>query len=360
MVHNPTVSGKERGVSQVHRLGELARLVEGRIHGDAQREIEGLATLEDAGPRHLSFFTNPRYRAAACATRAGAVLVGPGSGLTDRDLLEVQEPYLAFAQLLALYHPPAARSAGVSPDARVAPGVRLGRDVRIEAFAVLDEGVVLGDRVVIGAGSVLGRDVEVGSETELRPRVVLYPETRVGSRCLIHAGAVLGADGFGFATREGRHHKVPQVGRVVVEDEVEIGANTTIDRATLGETRIGRGSKIDDLVMVAHGVRLGESSLLAAQAGIAGSTRTGGRLTLAGQSGVAGHLELGERVTVAAKSAVLQDLPDGAVVAGAPAFELGRWKRTQALVQRLSEWRAEIRELRRRVAALEVRRPTED
>jgi len=330
------------------------------VRGTAERSIRGIATLDEAGQDDLSFLTNPRYRSAADRTQAGAVLVGAGTELAGRDLLEVDEPYRALAQLLELFHPAVQGDPGVSPDARVADDVRMGSDVRVEPFAVIGSGCELGDRVRIGAGSVLGADCLLGSDTELRPRVVLYPGTRVGRRCLIHAGVVLGGDGFGFATADGRHVKVPQVGRVFVEDDVEIGANSTIDRAMLGETRIGEGSKIDDLVMIAHGVRLGPGALLAAQAGIAGSARLGARATLAGQSGVAGHLELGDDVTVAAKSAVLGDLADRSFVCGVPAIDHRRWRRSQALFKKLPELRRELRELRERIAAIERRLAGED
>jgi UDP-3-O-[3-hydroxymyristoyl] glucosamine N-acyltransferase len=229
----------------------------------------------------------------------------------------------------------------------------LGREVRIAAFAVIGEGSVLGDGVAVGSGSVLGEGCMVGDGTEIHPRVVLYPGTRVGRRCVIHSGVVLGADGFGFATVDGQHRKVPQVGQVVVEDDVEIGANTAIDRAMLGETRIGAGSKIDDLVMVAHGVKIGAGSLVAGQAGIAGSTRLGRGVTLAGQVGVAGHLELGDRTVVGAKSAVLADVAPDAFVSGIPAVEHQRWKRAQAIVQRLPELRRQLRDARSRIATLE-------
>ena len=197
------------------------------MRGDPSRRVRGIATLEEAGPDQLSFLTNPRYRHKIAESEAGAVLVRPDSGVEGRDLLEVAEPYLALARLLELFHPPPPRAGGVSPKAQVAEGVRMGDEVAVGPFAVLEEGVVLGDRAVVGAGCVLGERTEVGDDTELRPRVVLYPGTRVGSRCLIHAGVVLGGDGFGFATSEGTHHKVPQLGSVVIEDDVEIGANTT-------------------------------------------------------------------------------------------------------------------------------------
>jgi UDP-3-O-[3-hydroxymyristoyl] glucosamine N-acyltransferase len=337
------------------RLEDLAARVGGRVVGDPERRVRGLATLEAAGPEDLSLFTHPRYREAAAASRAGAVLVGLGTELPGRDLLEVREPYVALAELLEHFYPQPRRSPGVHPDARVAESCRIGEGVAVGPFAVVENGAVLGRRVAVGAGCVIGEGSRVGDDSVLMPRVVLYPGTEVGARCLIHAGVVLGADGFGFATTLGSHRKIPQVGRVVVGDDVEIGANTTVDRATLGETVIGAGTKIDDLVMVAHGVRLGPGCLLAAQTGIAGSTRVGGGTIFAGQSGVSGHLELGERSVVAAKSAVLQDLAPTSFVAGIPAVPHGTWKRAQAMFARLPELGSRLRRMERRLLALETR-----
>jgi len=283
------------------------------------------------------------------------VLVGPGTTLPGRDLLETAEPYVALAALLELFHPARPRRPGVHSDARVAESARLGLEVEIGPYAVIGESVTVSDRATVGAGCVLGDDSRIGEETILHPRVVLYPRTQVGARCVIHAGVVLGGDGFGFATSGGRHHKIPQVGRVVVEDDVEIGANSAVDRATMGETVIGAGSKVDDLVMVAHGVRVGPGCLMAAQSGIAGSTRLGAGVTFAGQSGAAGHLEIGERSVVAAKAAVLQDLPPGSFVSGIPAIDHGRWKKAQAIAARLPELRSELRKMQERLAVLEER-----
>jgi UDP-3-O-[3-hydroxymyristoyl] glucosamine N-acyltransferase len=340
-------------VAKAYRLEELAARVGGRVRGDAARVVRGVAALAQAGPDDLSFLTNVRYRLAARNTAAGALLVGPAVDLDGRDLIEVAEPAVALAEILELFHPVERPRAGVSPDARIGAGATLGRGVAIGCHAVIGDGVALGDDVRIGAGSVVGDRCRVGSGTELAPRVVLYPGTEVGARCRIHAGVVLGADGFGYATSGGRHRKVPQVGRVVIEDDVEIGANTTIDRATVGETRIGRGTKIDDLVMVAHGVHVGPHSILVAQAGVAGSTRLGAGTVLAGQAGVAGHLEIGDGVSVAAKSAVFDDVPSGAVVAGIPAIDHRRWKRVAILVQKLPELEARVRELERRLGEAE-------
>ena len=334
-------------------LSELARSVGGRVEGDANRRVFGVATLEDAGPDDLSFLTNPRYRPALARSRAGAVLVGPGAGVDGRDLLVAPDPYLALAEILDRMHPAPRPAPGVSADARIGPGATLGTDVAIGPFAVVGSGARLGDRAVVGAGAVVGDGSVVGADSILMPRVVLYPGTSVGARCLIHAGVVLGGDGFGFATTSGTHRKVPQLGRVVIEDDVEIGANSTVDRGTLGETKIGRGTKIDNLVMVAHGVVIGPHGLLAGQAGVAGSTRIGSHVTMAGQSGSAGHLRMGDHVVIAAKTAVFADVPDGAFVAGIPAVDHRAWKRSLALVKMLPELRSKLRTLEERLAALE-------
>ncbi|MCP3978966.1 MAG: UDP-3-O-(3-hydroxymyristoyl)glucosamine N-acyltransferase [bacterium] len=343
-----------------YSLDELAERLGGQVVGDGSIRVDDVATLDQAGAEQLSFLTNAKYRAAVEGTRAAAILVGPGTELPGRTLLVASEPYLALARLLELFHPPPARRPGVSPDARVAASAVLGADVVIGPFAVVEDDVRLGDRATVGAGCVIARDCELGEDTELRPGVVLYPSTRIGSRCLIHSGVVLGADGFGFATVDGEHHKVPQTGSVAVEDEVEIGANSTVDRGALGQTRIGRCSKIDNLVMIAHGVTLGDGSLLAAQSGIAGSTRVGKRAVFAGQSGAAGHLEIADGTVVAAKSAVLQDQEQGAFVAGIPAIDHRTWKRAQAISRRLPELWSELRETKARLDRLERMVANED
>ncbi len=340
----------------MHRLGDLAARVGGRVLGDASRRIGGIATLEDAGPSDLAFLTNPKYRKAAGRTLAGAVLVGPGVEIAGKDLLEAPEPYLALAELLDFLHPAPPRTPGVSPLADVDGGARLGAEVSIAPFAVVGAGASVGDRATVGAGSVVGEGAEIGEDTVLHARVVLYPRTRVGARCILHAGVVLGGDGFGFASSKGRHRKVPQLGRVVVEDDVEIGAQSAVDRGTLGDTVIGRGTKIDDLVMVAHGVRVGPDCLLVAQSGIAGTSRLGRGVVLAGQAGVAGHLGLGDGAVVAAKSAVFDDVAEGSFVAGIPAVDHRAWKKAQAALRRLPDLRAEVRALRLRVEKLERER----
>jgi len=330
-------------------------MVGGRVEGDPDRRVRGVATLDAAGPDDLSFLTNVRYRQAAEASRAGAILVGPGVVVEGRDLVVAAEPYLALAEILDRLHPEQPPPAGVSPDARIEASATVGRGTTVGPFAVVGADARIGDRVVIGAGVVIGDRSVLGDGTVLKPRVVLYPDTVVGARCLIHAGAVLGGDGFGFATSASTHRKVPQLGRVVVEDDVEIGANSTIDRGTLGETRIGQGTKIDNLVMVAHGAAIGPHGLLAAQTGVSGSTRIGSHVTMAGQSGTAGHLKIGDRVVVAAKSAVFSDVPDRSFVAGVPAVDHRAWKRSLALVKMLPEFRLRLRSLEERLASLEAK-----
>jgi UDP-3-O-[3-hydroxymyristoyl] glucosamine N-acyltransferase len=338
-----------------YRLAELAARVEGRVEGDPERPVEGIRPLETAGERHLSLLKDARYRGQAEASAAGALLVGPGlAGAArgwGRDLLVAAEPDWALARLLALFHPPAERPAGVHPTAVVEPGALVDPAAHVGPYAVIGAGSRIGARAAVLAHAVVGRGCAVGEGAFLHPHAVLYDGTEVGEGCEVHAGAVLGSDGFGYATVAGVHHKVPQVGRVVLESGVEVGANSTIDRATLGETRIGAGSKIDNLVQVGHNVQVGRAAVLCGQAGIAGSTRLGDGVVLAGQAGVGGHLHLGDRAQVAAKSAALADVEAGTAVAGIPAVELGRWRRRVVLLGRLEELARRLARLERLVEA---------
>jgi UDP-3-O-[3-hydroxymyristoyl] glucosamine N-acyltransferase len=258
----------------------------------------------------------------------------------------VADPYLALAQALEIFHPPSRPAPGVHPGAHVPSSCRLGADVCLQAGVVLGEDCVVGDRVLLMAGVVLGDRAAVGEDSILHPHVTVYAECVIGRRAIVHAGTVIGSDGFGFAREGDRHHKIPQVGNVVIEDDVEIGANVAIDRATFGSTRIGRGTKIDNLVQIGHNVRIGENTILVSQSGISGSTHLGRNVIFAGQSGAAGHLTIGDGVRVGAKSAVFHDLPRGSFVIGIPAIEAARWRRAAALFARLPD-------LRRRIAKLE-------
>lgn len=338
------------------KLADLAGLVGGRVEGDPDREVEAVRTLEAAGPRDLSFLNHPRYREQALASRAGALLVTKGlaAGLRDggppRDLVIVKDTALALSRILSRLHAADAPEPGIHPTAVVEPGATVDPSAWIGPYAVIGAGSAIAARAAVHAHVVVGRGSSVGEDTVLHPHAVLYPETEVGPGSIVHAGAVLGADGFGYATSGGVHHKVPQVGRVVVEKDVEIGANSAIDRATLGETRIGEGTKIDNLVQVGHNVQTGRHCILCGQAGIAGSTRLGDYVVLAGQAGVSGHIQLGDGAQVAAKSAALTSVEPRTQVAGIPAVELKRWRRQTVLIARLEEMSRRLRALEKMAA----------
>jgi UDP-3-O-[3-hydroxymyristoyl] glucosamine N-acyltransferase len=327
-------------------LNELAGHVGARVVGDGTRKVSGIRTLDEAGPEHLSFYHNRRYLDAALGSRAGALLVADAEPFAGRELLVCAEPYVALAKLLSLFHPPEPVRPGVHPTVVMSRTARVAATAMIGAYAVVGERVSIGARAVVGPGCVLGDDVVVGDEAVLHPGVVIESGCRVGVRCVLHAGVVIGSDGFGFATSGGVHIKVPQVGTVVIEDDVELGANVCVDRATIGETRIGRGTKVDNLVQVGHNVKVGEHSLLVAQSGISGSTRLGHHVVMAGQSGAVGHLTLGDGTVVTAKAGVTEDTRPGSMVSGFPARPHREWLKAMANLFQLEG-------LRRRLSALE-------
>jgi UDP-3-O-[3-hydroxymyristoyl] glucosamine N-acyltransferase len=328
------------------RLGELAARVGGRVAGDPQRLLHALRPLDSAGPDDLSFFTDPALRAEAEASAAGALLTGPSTTGLRHDLLIAADPGLALIELLRAFHPEPPTAVGIHPTAVVAPGARVAAGASVGPYVVIDDGAAIGEGAVLHPFVCVGAQARIGAGAVLHPHVVLYPRTVVGERVVLHAGAVIGADGFGYIARGGRQLKVPQVGCAVLEDEVEVGANSAIDRATLDETRVGAGTKIDNLVQVGHNVRIGRSSILCGQAGIAGSATIGDGVVLAGQSGVSNRVSIGDGARVAGKSAVFDDVAEGKQVAGTPAIEASRWRRQVALLQRLPE-------IRRRLTAVE-------
>jgi UDP-3-O-[3-hydroxymyristoyl] glucosamine N-acyltransferase len=329
------------------RLADLAEKIGGELQGDPRRQIEGIRGLDTAGPSDLSFLANPRYRKSAAFSRAGALLVSPSAAdLEGPDLLIVADPYFALAELLDIVYPRADHFEGVHESAVVGEGATIDATASLGPFSVIGDRSRIGPDVEIHSHVVVGRDCVIGSGSVLYPGVVIYDGVEIGERCRLHSGVVIGSDGFGYAQHDGQHVKLKHVGRVVVEDDVEIGANTAVDRALLDETRIGAGSKVDNLVQIGHNVTLGRGCLLVAQAGISGSTRLGDGVIVAGQSGLSGHLKLGDGVQVAAKSAVFKSVEAGKKVAGIPATDASSWLRQQAMVARLVE-------LGRRIANLE-------
>ena len=334
-------------------LNEIAAFLGGSVDGDGGVVIERLQGIDEAGPGDLTFVANPKYRKRMETTGASAILVAPGTTCAGKNLLIVGTPYVALGQLLALFHPEDEEIAGisrnatveagadVSPEAVVYPGVHVCRGARVERQAVLYPGVFI------------GRDAVVGEASILYPGVTVYRRCRIGRRVVLHAGVVVGSDGFGFALPGQENRKIPQVGTVQIDDDVEIGANTTIDRGTLGRTWIQRGVKIDNLVQIAHNVVIGEHSIIVAQVGISGSTQLGKGVLIGGQAGIVGHIRIGDGVMAAAQSGVHKDIPPGRIVAGSPHMPHREWLKMEACLPKLPEMRETLAALQRRVEALE-------
>ena len=339
------------------KLSELARLTGARVDEKFYDiEIKGAAGLDDAEPGHVTFLANPRYTPRVQTTRASAVYLAEGSeaGREDIAVLYVRDPYLAYTRALILFNPEPEFEPVIHPSAVVDPSARLGAGVAVGACSVVGREVSIADGVRIFPNVTVYDGVSIGEGSVIHSGVALREGTVIGARVTVHNNAVVGSDGFGYAKdEEGRWLKIPQTGRVVVEDDVEIGAGTTIDCASVGETRIARGAKIDNLVQIGHSCTVGADSLLCAQVGLAGSSRIGRRVILAGQAGVAGHLEIGDDVVLTAKSATSHNVPAGRVISGIPAFDNREWLRSTAAFRRLGEMQRTLRTLEARLAALE-------
>jgi UDP-3-O-[3-hydroxymyristoyl] glucosamine N-acyltransferase len=337
-----------------YKLHELASLVGGDLEGDGEVEIRGVAGIRDANPGEITFVANPRYEEFVATTRASAIIGRPGLRAAA-PLIRSDNPYFAFLQVMNLFAGDAAGRypRGIHPGAVVDSTARLGRDVAIGPFCQIAGGAVIGDGTTILCGAFVGEGVEIGAGCLIYPGVTIREGSRLGDRVILQPGAVIGSDGFGYARHGSTHYKVPQIGRVVIEDDVEIGANTCVDRATTGETRIGRGTKIDNLVQIAHNVVVGPDSVIAAQAGISGSTEVGRGVVIAGQAGLAGHIVIGDRVTVGAQGGVTKSIPPDMVVSGYPAREHGLARRLYAHTAMLPEMFKRVKELERRVRELE-------
>jgi UDP-3-O-[3-hydroxymyristoyl] glucosamine N-acyltransferase len=338
-------------------LRELAERLGCELKGDGGVDVSRVAGIESAGPGELTFVANRKYLARLADTRAAAVIVSPGVEAALPRLVS-QNPYLAYARAVALLHAEARPPAGIHETASVDPSASLGEGVHVGPYAVVGARARVGQRSVIHAHAVLYPEVAIGADCLIHSSVQIRERCRLGDRVIVQNGAVIGGDGFGFAKDEqGRYHKIPQVGIVVIEDDVEIGALTAIDRAALAETRIGRGTKIDNLVQVGHSVTIGSDSVLAGQVGIAGSAKVGSGVTLAGQVGVVGHLEIGDGAIVTAQSGVPGDVAPGAVLSGSPVLENKAWLKSIAVFGRLPELQRRVRELERQIGELRKRLP---
>ena len=339
------------------RLSELARLTGAIVEGESgDIEIDGAAGLDEAEAGQVAFLANPRYTPRVQTTRASAVYLAEGveAGRTDIAILRTRDPYLAYTRALRLFHPEPGFAPFVHPSAVIDPSARVHERVHIGACVVIGRDVEIASGVRIYPNVTIYDGVRVGEDSTLHSGVALREGTQVGARVIIHNNVVVGSDGFGYAKDEERRWlKIPQAGRVLIADDVEIGAGTTIDCASVGETRIARGAKIDNLVQIGHSCAVGEDSLVCAQVGLAGSSRVGRRVILAGQVGVAGHLEIGDDVVLTAKSATSHNVPAGKVLSGIPAFDNREWLRSTAAFRRLGEMQRTIRTLEARLAALE-------
>jgi len=321
-------------------LSRLAERLGARLEGDGDRAVESVRPLAEAGPSDLSFLQRNSFLPAARTSAAGALLVGEHHADIAAAQLVVADVMAALTEAVGLLHPEPRPEPGVHPTAVVGRDCEIDPTSALGPYAVVGDGVRIGARSILGAHVVVGDRCEIGSDVELDPHVVLYRRVRVGDGTLVHAGTVLGADGFGYASSAAGHCKVPQVGDVAIGSAVEIGALSAVDRATLGTTRVGDGTKIDNLVQVGHNVDIGRDAILCGQAGVAGSARLGDGVVLGGQAGVAGHLTVGDRVQVASKSAVYDEVAAGETVAGIPAVPIGKWRRQQSLLRRIGEiWR---------------------
>jgi UDP-3-O-[3-hydroxymyristoyl] glucosamine N-acyltransferase len=329
------------------KLSELAELTGARLEG-LNIEITGAAGLDEATEGHVTFLANPKYTPRVNTTRASAIYLSE-EATTDRQIsiLRVKDPYLAYTRALRVFHPEPEFHPLIHPTAVIDPTAELARGlVAVGAHSVIGRNVKIDADVTIHPNVTIYDDVSVGSGSVIHSGVAVRERTVIGERVIIHNNSVIGCDGFGYAKDEERRWlKIPQAGRVVIEDDVEIGAGTTIDRASVGESRIGRGSKIDNLVQIGHSCTVGEDSLLCAQVGLAGSSHIGSRVILAGQAGVAGHLTIGDDVVLTAKSATSHDIPAGKVISGIPAFDNRDWLRSTAAFRRLGEIQRKVREL---------------
>ncbi|MDT8303679.1 MAG: UDP-3-O-(3-hydroxymyristoyl)glucosamine N-acyltransferase [Sedimentisphaerales bacterium] len=331
---------------QERTLGELAEYVGGKVCGDPDVRIKSASTLSRACEGDISFLTNRKYEKQLRTTKASAVIAGKEFPTTSVSLLIADDPYYAFMQIMVLLHGHRKhKKIGISPRASISDSAKIGTDCHIHDFVTIADEVQIGDGCVIYPGVHIGEGVQIGNDSIIYPNVTIYDGCKIGNRVIINANTTVGEDGFGYATHKGIHHKIPQTGIAIIEDDVEIGACCGIERGTLGDTVIGQGSKLGDLVAIGHGSRIGPHCLLVGQVGIAGSTSLGHHCTAGGQAGIVGHINIGNNVTIAAQAGVINNIPDGKVILGAPAIEATQGRRAYGIIQHLPEMRQSIRNL---------------
>lgn len=335
---------------QAKTLSKLAEYVGGRVCGDPNVLIKSASTLGRAEDGDISFLANSKYEKQLRTTKASAVIVGKETPNATVPLLVAADPYYAFMQIMVLLHGHRKhKKVGVSPRSTISDSAKIGADCHIHDFVTVADGAKVGDGCIIYPGVHVGKDVQVGNDCIIYPNVVIYNNCRIGNRVIINANSTIGEDGFGYASHKGVHHKIPQIGNVIIEDDVEIGACCGVERGTLGDTVIGQGSKLGDLVAIGHGAKVGAHCLLVAQVGIAGSTTLGHHCMVGGQVGIVGHISIGNNVTIAAQAGVINNVPDGKVILGAPAIEANQGKRAYSMIQYLPEMRQSIRDLQSRI-----------
>lgn len=346
---------EEAGAGGMYTLEHLAKLVSGRLEGDGTTPIHGVAPVAEAGPGRITFATDSNTLAAAKRSQAAAVIIAEDAPSLDKPVIRTANPRLAFSRVLELFAFSPLTPAGIAPDAHIAEDASVGTGVAVGPRAHIGPGTTIGDNAVVHPGVYVGADVVIGENTVLHPGVVVLDRVHIGSRVLLHPGVVVGVDGFGFVPADGRHHKVPHIGSVAIGDDVEIGANAIVARATMGATTIGRGTKIDGLVFVAHNVKLGEDVIIVGHSAVAGGATVEDGVTLAGQTGVAGHLTIGAGAIVGARGLVLGDVEAGQFVSGSPARAHRESLRVTAATHRLPELLRTVSQLEARVAELEAR-----
>jgi len=336
-------------------LKEIAALVGGEISGDPETIVTGVAGLKEAGEGDISFLANRRYAPLLETTRACAVIVPLSVEAGRKPVIRVSDPSLAFARVAEMFHPVVIRHPkGIHKTAVVARTAKIGKGVALGPYVVVEDGAVIGDRTVIYAGSFIGHDTRIGADCIFYANVSVRERVRIGNKVVIQSGSVIGSEGFGYTRVDGAYKLIPQTGTVVIEDEVEIGANVTIDRARFDKTLIGRGTKIDNLVQIAHNVVIGENSVIVAQVGISGSTHIGNHVTIAGQVGLVGHIEVGDGAILAAQSGIMRDVPANTMVFGYPAQPHHQAMKMYAAFERLPDMVKTVNELKRKVEQLEA------